>query len=141
MAASSRVGRTLDTLHSAITKRARLLQCAALPAALLTNWHRYLLDPLCDCITAATDLHVTMCAQSGEALAASQLRCVVSPLSQVQCTPPLCSARCKQAHRTSPDFRKCCRLSQQAFSAAAVVLPREWVFELYLGKLCAFKSH
>ena len=56
----------------------------------------------------------------------------------MQCTPPLCSARCKEAHRASADFKKSCQLSEQAFSAAAVVLPREWVFELYLGKLCVF---
>lgn len=62
------------------------------------------------------------------------------PLSQVQCTPPLCSTRCKQAHRASPSFKKSCQLSELALSAAAVVLPREWVFELYLGKLCACRS-
>jgi hypothetical protein len=58
-------------------------------------------------------------------------------MSQVQCTPPLCSARCKPQHRASPDFARQCGLSERAFTAASTLLPREWVFELYLGKLCA----
>ena len=62
---------------------------------------------------------------------------VPCPAGAVHATAVL-GPRCKEAHRASPDFTRSCRLSQQAFGAAAAVLPREWVFELYMGKLCAF---